>query len=68
MEAELDADCGIRLGGGLCASPNPEEMPADQKEASRRARDGASSSTVLLRNELLAVAPYLGPPRHRRKF
>jgi len=60
IEAELDADCGVRLGGGLWVAETTEEMQLIEKKVTAERSMGVES-TVLLRNELLAVAPYLGP-------
>jgi glycine/D-amino acid oxidase-like deaminating enzyme len=60
MESELGTDCGIRLGGGLWVAETPDEMRLIEKKVTAERAMGVES-TVLLRNELLAVAPYLGP-------
>jgi glycine/D-amino acid oxidase-like deaminating enzyme len=60
MESELGTDCGIRLGGGLWVAETPDEMRLIEKKVAAERAMGVESA-VLLRNELLAVAPYLGP-------
>jgi glycine/D-amino acid oxidase-like deaminating enzyme len=60
MESELGTDCGIRLGGGLWVAETSDEMRLIEKKVIAEGSMGVES-TVLLRNELLAVAPYLGP-------
>ena len=60
MESELGTDCGVRLGGGLWVAETPDEMRLIEKKVTAERAMGVES-TVLLRNELLAVAPYLGP-------
>ena len=60
MESELGADCGVRLGGGLWVAETPDEMRLIEKKVAAERAMGVES-TVLLRNELLSVAPYLGP-------
>jgi glycine/D-amino acid oxidase-like deaminating enzyme len=60
MESELGADCGVRLGGGFWVAETSDEMRLIETKVAAENAMGVES-TVLLRNELLAVAPYLGP-------
>src|SRR5262245_17598850 len=60
MEADLGADCGIRLGGGLWVAETADEMRLIEKKVAAERAMGVMNE-ILLRNELLAVAPYLGP-------
>jgi sarcosine oxidase, subunit beta len=59
MEAELDADCGVRLGGGVWVAETPDEMELiARKVAAERA--GGVMSEIVMSNELRSIAPYLG--------
>jgi glycine/D-amino acid oxidase-like deaminating enzyme len=59
MEAELEADCGVRLGGGLWVAETYEEMKLiEVKVAAERAM--GVESRLMTRADLLDVAPYLG--------
>ena len=60
MESELETDCGIRLGGGLWVAETPDEMRLIEKKVAAERSMGVESR-VLSRDEILAVAPYLGP-------
>ena len=59
LEAELDTDCGVRLGGGLWVAETREEMALIEKKVVAERGSGVMSE-VIMRNELLSVAPYLG--------
>lgn len=59
IETELDADCGVRLGGGLWVAETPKEMALIEKRVAAERASGLMSD-LLMRNELLSIAPYLG--------
>ena len=59
MEAELDADCGVRLGGGLWVAETRDEMALIEKKVVAERGSGVMSE-IVMRNELLSIAPYLG--------
>ena len=59
VEAELDADCGVRLGGGLWVAETAQEMELIEAKV-RVENDMGVRSEVLSRAEVHAFAPYLG--------
>jgi glycine/D-amino acid oxidase-like deaminating enzyme len=60
IESELDADCGVRLGGGLWVAETATEMSLIETKVHAENSMGVASE-VLTRGELLELAPYLGP-------
>jgi len=60
METRLSADCGIRLGGGLWVAETAEEMTLIRMKVAAENADGVQSR-IVTREELLGIAPYLGP-------
>ncbi len=60
VETELGQDCGVRLGGGLWVAETEEEM-VRVRDKVRIENEYGVMSEVLNRNEILSVAPYLGP-------
>ena len=60
IESELDADCGVRLGGGLWVAETDAEMALIDKKVRAENSMGVGSE-VLSRQALLDLAPYLGP-------
>lgn len=60
IERELGQDCGVRLGGGLWVAETNEEMTLVRDKVKIENANGVMSE-VLNRNEILSVAPYLGP-------
>lgn len=60
IESELDADCGVRLGGGLWVAETDEEMSLIEKKVQAENSMGVASE-VLSREALLERAPYVGP-------
>lgn len=59
MEAELKADCGIRLGGGLWVAETDEEMALIERKVVAENSMGVCSA-VHSRAGMLELAPYLG--------
>lgn len=59
IESDLNADCGVRLGGGLWVAENREEMQLIESKVVAEREMGVLSETKT-RDELLAIAPYLG--------
>jgi glycine/D-amino acid oxidase-like deaminating enzyme len=60
MEKELGTECGIRLGGGLWVAENSTDMALIKKKVTAERSMGVLSREMT-REELLSVAPYLGP-------
>ena len=60
MEERLGTDCGIRLGGGLWVAETPEEMALIATKVAAENGSGVISRMVT-REELIGIAPYLGP-------
>jgi sarcosine oxidase subunit beta len=59
VEAELDADCGVRLGGGLWVAETADEMELIEAKV-RVENDMGVMSEVVSRAEMHDFAPYLG--------
>lgn len=57
LEAELDADLEVRIGGGILIADRPEQMRDIERRMSFERAHGLEIHT-LTREELLALAPY----------
>jgi glycine/D-amino acid oxidase-like deaminating enzyme len=57
LEAELDADLEVRIGGGILIADKPEQM-RDIERRMRFERAHGLEIHTLTRNELRAIAPY----------
>lgn len=60
MEEEVDANCGVRLGGGLWVAESEEEMALVEAKV-KIERELGVDSIICSRSEILERSPYLGP-------
>jgi glycine/D-amino acid oxidase-like deaminating enzyme len=60
LEADLGADCGVRLGGGLWVAETAAEMTLIQRKVAAENSMGIASA-VMSRREIVDRAPYVGP-------